>query len=802
MAEAKVVLKGQDDGSLDAMVRKAEQGFRQLGVRSDAEYARLRAKATETYAGIAASAQSTANDVVRAEEAKNAKIAALTEQQLGKQTSMLSTLKANWIAASAAVVGAWMLVDKAVAMMDQGAKAMQVESSFKIMADSAGVSADSMIESMKRATRETIDDSDLMGKAVKLMTLGYDPAQIERFSAVVITASQIAGTTAAQAFDELGDALANRTPKAMIRMGAVTREQMKIVTEAIAAGAESTVLFELAMANLELKQKMLAGTQDQATISMQRYHAVMNEASETAGKFAIGVGAYLTAGALGLDAFATRATAAAMKIAGREDDYTMLMAAAEEMMKKRNALLGVQTGEEGKATAAEIASKKAVVDAQMAKLKATADAKEAATQAKKSEEDFAKAYGASIDLQLKGLDDVAKAEWALSEIRQKAHADAVKGLQDVYTQATAAYQKHIAEIKKIDADALAAKTGTGDLLSGIRQAGMTPAEAFADREQVAQEKLAAAMKLTGQDQIDALKAVQREYGSLAQEASKAAQETAKATAASKESADFTWDQYQSQAGQRSAAGKAFWGEPGPSDTRGTSAGAFMESLAAKPFGQAGQSAKQIAQADAQKLAETVRQIGTQIDQAYTKARAEASGAAREAEKIVDATKLTIELLGSEIAAVDSLTAAFQRAADAASALNAAKAAGAMAPVSGGGYEGRMEQIITESNQDIADNIVDAIRNPDGGGGGEGDYSGASGIVIPGPMGAPRLGTAHGGEVLAPPETIVAALSAALQRGGGGGGQAPVNIYINGAKVAQAIRPDVQREIRGGWLGTS
>jgi len=199
-----------------------EDNFKKMGIKSSAAFDLMRESIKNNYNAIKNNAVATANDIMRAEEAKHAKLTALNTEQFGKQTTLLEGLKSNWVAASAAIVGAWMLVNKAVGYMDNAGKALQVESSFKIMAESAGVNADSMIASMKRATKETIDDSDLMLKAVKLMTLGYDSTQIERFSKVVITASQIAGTTASQAYDELADAIGNRTPKAMVRMGAVT----------------------------------------------------------------------------------------------------------------------------------------------------------------------------------------------------------------------------------------------------------------------------------------------------------------------------------------------------------------------------------------------------------------------------------------------------------------------------------------------------------------------------------------------------------------------------------------------------
>ena len=220
-----------------------EENFRKLGIKSAAEFDLMRAKITNAYDMIKSSAQATANDILRAEQAKNAQLKAINEKQFGAHAGLLETFKKNWIAASAAVVGAIAMISRAISYMDEGAQAMQIESSFKIMADSVGADSERMIASMKKATKETIDDSDMMQKAVKLMTLGYDPKQIERFSNVVITASQIAGTTAAEAYENLADAIANRMPKALVKMGAVTREQMAVVNDAIKAGASEMALY-------------------------------------------------------------------------------------------------------------------------------------------------------------------------------------------------------------------------------------------------------------------------------------------------------------------------------------------------------------------------------------------------------------------------------------------------------------------------------------------------------------------------------------------------------------------------------
>ncbi len=368
-----------------------EKNWKIIGEKSDVMYNAMRQSIVNAYEMIKNKAGTSAAEIIRAEEAKNAKLQALNDQQYGAHTSLIDSLKKHYIAASAAIVAAWMLVNRAIAYMDEGGKALQVESSFKIMANSAGANSEHLIESMKKATRATIDDSDLMQKAVKLMTLGYNPERIERFSKVVITASQIAGTTAAEAYDNLADAIANRMPKALVRMGAVTREQMEVVNKAIDAGADSTALYELAMVNLELKQKMLQGTQDTATISLQKFHAEMKEFKETIGKgLIIIVDAayrafeYLAAGVLGLVSAYARYRTLVYEIMGDEKKATdnrdvanAAWMARNELIKKAGEAIFLESEAGKKATQQEIADAKAKVTAQMAGLNSIIAAKEA-----------------------------------------------------------------------------------------------------------------------------------------------------------------------------------------------------------------------------------------------------------------------------------------------------------------------------------------------------------------------------------------------------------------------------------------
>ena len=128
----KAILAGAEKNSAD--INKA---FKAVGTQTDIMYNAMRQNVTNALNAIKASHLSSSAEIVRAQEGAAAKISAINKQQFGEQESLLSKLKSNWIAASVAVAGAMVMIGKAHEMMKEGAKALQIESSFKILAEEA-----------------------------------------------------------------------------------------------------------------------------------------------------------------------------------------------------------------------------------------------------------------------------------------------------------------------------------------------------------------------------------------------------------------------------------------------------------------------------------------------------------------------------------------------------------------------------------------------------------------------------------------------------------------------------------------
>ena len=101
------------------------QGYRNImeGARNsdDATYDAMRRSYENALTLIKNATTSTAQDIIRAEQAKNEKIKALNDQQFGHQKTGLEMLKGHYMAFSIAAVAAVAAVSKAWSMAKAGA---------------------------------------------------------------------------------------------------------------------------------------------------------------------------------------------------------------------------------------------------------------------------------------------------------------------------------------------------------------------------------------------------------------------------------------------------------------------------------------------------------------------------------------------------------------------------------------------------------------------------------------------------------------------------------------------------------
>ena len=168
--------------SSTATAKGIETSWKALGTKSAEAFDAQRRAAENAYALIKNAATSTFADITRAQEAMGAKIKDINNQM--GNVSTFDKLKANWVAVGAAVAGAMVTIHKAHELMREGAKALQTELAFKNTAQALGFDPEKYVAELKRVTNATIDDSDLMQKAMKGITGGIDPDDMLKLAEV------------------------------------------------------------------------------------------------------------------------------------------------------------------------------------------------------------------------------------------------------------------------------------------------------------------------------------------------------------------------------------------------------------------------------------------------------------------------------------------------------------------------------------------------------------------------------------------------------------------------------------------
>ncbi len=184
-----------------------EANFKKLGIKSAAEMDLMRAKITNSYNMIANSSKATANDILRAEKAKNAQLKALNEQQYGAHTSMISKMKANWIAASAAIIAAWYavsrVVGKASAVVLASARYETLGIVMRVVGNNAGYTGEQMNEFQKGLEKTGISISGARQALTRMSQAQLDLTKSSQLARIAQDAAVIGNMNSTEAFNQM-----------------------------------------------------------------------------------------------------------------------------------------------------------------------------------------------------------------------------------------------------------------------------------------------------------------------------------------------------------------------------------------------------------------------------------------------------------------------------------------------------------------------------------------------------------------------------------------------------------------------
>lgn len=264
--------------------QKSEEAFRVLGIKSDKTFDMMRENATIALKKIEEAGKFSANEIARAQEAAAAKISAINKQQFGEQETLLGGLKANWLAASAAIAGSMVIIHQAMALIKEGAKATQTLVAFRNTAEALGFDPDKYVEELKRVTNATVDDSDLMQKAMKGISGGINPDDMLKLAEVSRLAARRMGIDVGEAYDSIVDAVEMMRTKTMVKFHLITKDQAALMDAAKAAGVEVDAT-RMIWLNYGEQMEIIGKPMQNVTEKLQQHAAAMKEMREGAGNF-------------------------------------------------------------------------------------------------------------------------------------------------------------------------------------------------------------------------------------------------------------------------------------------------------------------------------------------------------------------------------------------------------------------------------------------------------------------------------------------------------------------------------------
>jgi len=125
----------------------------------------------------------------------------------GSLQRFANSWKQNWLAITAAITASIMALRKAWDLMEMGAKAQQIEESFKRMAESVGINSQEMKKALMDASNETVNFSNVADKASALMAQGLNMDQVTALMRQARVEARIFGTTTEEAFQNISSAV-------------------------------------------------------------------------------------------------------------------------------------------------------------------------------------------------------------------------------------------------------------------------------------------------------------------------------------------------------------------------------------------------------------------------------------------------------------------------------------------------------------------------------------------------------------------------------------------------------------------
>ena len=139
----------------------------------------------------------------------------------GSLQRFANSWKKNWLAITAAVTASIMALRKAWDLMELGAKAEQQKQAFKNLAASLGMSADKIIEDLRRMSGETLSTSQIMEKASQAMILGIDPTKLSKMMEISRASARAFGKDVGFMFESIAIGVGRQSKLILDNLGII-----------------------------------------------------------------------------------------------------------------------------------------------------------------------------------------------------------------------------------------------------------------------------------------------------------------------------------------------------------------------------------------------------------------------------------------------------------------------------------------------------------------------------------------------------------------------------------------------------
>jgi hypothetical protein len=139
----------------------------------------------------------------------------------GNLQRFANSWKKNWLAITAAITASIMALRKAWDLMELGAKAEQQKQAFNNLATSLGVSADKMIQDLRRMSGETMSTAQIMEKASQAMILGIDPDKLSKMMEIARASARAFGKDVGFMFESIAIGVGRQSKLVLDNLGII-----------------------------------------------------------------------------------------------------------------------------------------------------------------------------------------------------------------------------------------------------------------------------------------------------------------------------------------------------------------------------------------------------------------------------------------------------------------------------------------------------------------------------------------------------------------------------------------------------